>query len=79
MEIYLALVAFLAPPIIGVWVPVRYFARHNYGRLAARGEVRRALLKAAKNRRFGWILGYIQNQLALPDANLRPLLGRAAQ
>ena len=79
MEIYLAIIAFLAPPILGVWFPVRYFARHNYSRLAARGEVRRALFKAAKNRRFKWILGYIHHQLALPDPGLRPHLARAAQ
>ena len=79
MEITLAILAFLAPPIVAVWLPVGYFARHNYGRLAARGEVRRALFKAAKNRRFNWITGYIHNQLALPDASLRPLLARAAQ
>ena len=79
MEIYLAIIAFLTPPILAVWLPVGYFARHNYGRLAARGEVRRALFKAARNRRFKWIIGYIHNQLALPDASLRPLLARAAQ
>lgn len=79
MEIYLAIVAFLAPPVVAVIVPVGYFARHNYGRLAARGEVRRALFKAAKNRRWNWILGYINAKLALPDPNLRPLLATAAQ
>ena len=79
METYLAILVFLTPPILAVGIPARYFARHNYSRLAARGEVRRALFKAAKNRRFGWITGYIHNQLALPDASLRPLLARAAQ
>ncbi len=79
MEIYLAIIAFLAPPVVAVVVPVGYFARHNYGRLAARGEVRRALFKAARNRRWGWILKYINTQLALPDSSLRPLLSRAAQ
>ncbi len=79
MEIYLALIAFLTPPILAVWLPVGYFARHNYGRLAARGEVRRALFKAARNRRWNWITRYINNQLALPDPTLRPLLARATQ
>lgn len=79
MEIYLAIVAFLTPPILVVWVPASYFARHNYGRLAARGEVRRALFKAAKNRRWNWITNYINSQLALPDPNLRPLLAKAAK
>ncbi len=79
MEIYLAIIAFLAPPVVAVWVPVGYFARHNYGRLAARGEVRRALFKAARNRRWNWITSYINTQLALPDPALRPLLAQAAQ
>ena len=79
MEIMLAVALFLTPPMIAVWIPVSYFARHNYGRLAARGEVRRALFKAAKNRRWKWISSYINHQLALPDANLRPLLSKAAQ
>ena len=79
MEIYLAIIAFLAPPTLAIYIPASYFARHNYGRLAARGEVRRALFKAARNRRWNWITGYINNQLALPDTNLRPLLSRAAQ
>ena len=79
MEIYLGIIAFLTPPILAVWLPIGYFARHNYGRLAARGEVRRALFKAARNRRWGWITGYINHQLALPDPQLRPLLTRAAQ
>ena len=80
MEIYLAIIALLAaPPILAVYVPARYLARHNYGRLAARGEVRRALFKAAHNRRWNWITSYIKNQLALPDPALRPLLSSAAQ
>ena len=79
MEIYLAILAFLAPPVVAVVVPASYFARHNYGRLAARGEVRRALFKAAKNRRWNWLTGYINSKLALPDPNLRPLLATAAQ
>ena len=79
MEIYLAIIVFLGPPTVAVGAPVVYFARHNYGRLAARGEVRRALTKAARNRRWKWILNYIQTQLALPDPNLRPLLATAAQ
>ena len=79
MEIYLAIIAFLAPPIVVIWIPISYLARHNYGRLAARGEVRRALLKAARNRRWNWIIGYINHQLALPDPDLRPLLLAAAR
>lgn len=79
MEIYLVIVAFLTPPILAVWIPFSYFTRHNYGRLAARGEVRRALFKAAKNRRWNWITNYINTQLALPDPTLRPLLATAAQ
>ena len=79
MEIYLAIIAFLAPPTLAIYFPARYYTRHNYSRLAARGEVRRALFKAARNRRWNWILNYIGHQLALPDANLRPLLSRAAQ
>ena len=79
MEIYLAIIAFLAPPTLAIWIPASYFARHNYGRLAARGEVRRALFKAARNRRWNWILGYINSQLSLPDPTLRPLLATAAQ
>lgn len=79
MEIYLAIIAFLAPPTLVVWIPVSYFARHNYSRLAARGEVRRALFKAARNRRWNWITGYINHQLALPDPALRPLLATATQ
>ena len=79
MEIYLALIAFLTPPVLAVVLPVGYFARHNYGRLAARGEVRRALFKAARNRRWNWITNYIGHQLTLPDPALRPLLTKAAQ
>ena len=78
MEIYLAIIAFLTPPVLAVGLPVSYYARHNYGRLAARGEVRRALFKAARNRRWNWITNYINSQLALPDPSLRPLLSRAA-
>ena len=79
MEIYLAIIAFLTPPVLAVAVPIGYFARHNYGRLAARGEVRRALFKAARNRRWKWIGEYIHYKLALPDPDLRPLLTQAAQ
>lgn len=79
MEITLAIIALLTPPVLAVAVPVGYFARHNYGRLAARGEVKRALFKAARNRRWNWITSYINTQLALPDSNLRPLLVKAAQ
>lgn len=79
MEVYLAIIAFLTPPILAVAVPISYFARHNYGRLAARGEVRRALFKAAKNRRWKWIGEYLHYKLVLPDPNLRPLLTTAAQ
>lgn len=79
MEVYLGIFALLTPPILVVWLPASYLARHNYGRLAARGEVRRALFKAAKNRRWNWIIGYINRQLALPDPDLRPLLANTAQ
>ena len=79
MEIYLAIIAFLAPPTLAVWLPFSYYTRHNYGRLAARGEVRRALFKAARNQRWKWITTYINCNLALPDPNLRPLLATAAQ
>ena len=79
MEITLAIIAFLTPPILAVGIPVGYYARHNYGRLAARGEVRRALFKAARNRRWKWINNYINSQLALPDSSLRPLLSKTAR
>ena len=79
MEFYLAIIAFLAPPTLAIYLPASYFARHNYGRLAARGEVRRALFKAARNRRWNWITSYINYHLALPDPDLRPLLSQAAQ
>ena len=80
MEIFLSIIAVLVPSILAPPIlAICYFRRHNYGRLAARGEVRRALFKAARNRRWKWILSYIKNQLALPDPNLRPLLTQAAQ
>ena len=79
MEVYLAIIAFLTPPVLAVAVPVGYYARHNYGRLAARGEVRRALFKAARNRRWKWIGEYLHYKLVLPDPALRPHLTLAAQ
>ena len=60
--------------ILLVWLPINHFASQSFARRIARGEIYNALKGAAARGQWHVLLPYLQRELALPDAQLRPLI-----
>lgn len=65
--------------ILLVWLPLNHMASNSFARRIARGEIYNALQGAATRRQWHVLLPYLKRELALPDQNLRPLIGETTE